>query len=109
MVLLLAVLCLAAAQCSSLSAFADSATKLLTLQETAEMTRTPVATLRYWRHLGTTGPRSFRVGRRVVYAESDVLRWLEQQYDQLTSPERRLERGRSRPRKRLPPDPRSPA
>jgi hypothetical protein len=36
-------------------------TELLTITEAAELVRAPVATLRYWRHLGT-GPRSFRVG-----------------------------------------------
>jgi predicted DNA-binding transcriptional regulator AlpA len=37
-----------------------------------------VATLRYWRHLGT-GPRSFRLGRRVVYRLADVGAWIEAQ------------------------------
>jgi hypothetical protein len=32
--------------------------ELLTINEAAEVTRAPVATLRYWRHLGV-GPRSF--------------------------------------------------
>ena len=40
--------------------------KLLTITEAASIVRAPVATLRYWRHLGT-GPRSFRLGRRVLY------------------------------------------
>ena len=39
---------------------------LLTITEAADLLRAPVATLRYWRHLGT-GPRSFRLGRRVLY------------------------------------------
>lgn len=30
---------------------------------------------RYWRHLGT-GPKSFRLGRRVLYRRHDVERWL---------------------------------
>ena len=34
--------------------------------------RTPVASLRYWRHLGT-GPHSFRLGRRVLYRYTDVI------------------------------------
>jgi hypothetical protein len=38
--------------------------QLLTIAEVAAIVRVPVATLRYWRHLGT-GPRSFRVGRGV--------------------------------------------
>jgi predicted DNA-binding transcriptional regulator AlpA len=37
-----------------------------------------VATLRYWRHLGT-GPRSFRLARRVVYRLADVRAWIEAQ------------------------------
>ena len=40
--------------------------ELLTMQEVANVVRVPVATLRYWRHLGT-GPRSFRIGRSVRY------------------------------------------
>jgi len=32
--------------------------ELLTITEAADLLRAPVATLRYWRHLGT-GPRSF--------------------------------------------------
>jgi DNA-binding transcriptional MerR regulator len=48
---------------------------LLTITEAAELLRTPVATLRYWRHLGT-GPRSFRLGRRVVYQLTDLEAWI---------------------------------
>ncbi len=51
---------------------------LLTIAEVAATVRAPVATLRYWRHLGT-GPRSFRVGRGVRYWRTDVGAWLEQQ------------------------------
>ena len=40
--------------------------ELLTITEAAELLRAPVATLRYWRHCNT-GPRSFRLGRRVLY------------------------------------------
>jgi predicted DNA-binding transcriptional regulator AlpA len=40
--------------------------------------RSPVSTLRYWRHLGT-GPHSFRLGRRVVYRRADVTAWLLEQ------------------------------
>src|SRR3712207_4060435 len=47
----------------------------MTLAETAAYLRTPVATLRYWRHLGE-GPASFRLGRRVVYRREDVDRWI---------------------------------
>jgi excisionase family DNA binding protein len=51
---------------------------LLTLTEAAELLRAPVATLRYWRHLGT-GPVSFRVGRRVLYRREDIAAWLNHQ------------------------------
>ena len=51
---------------------------LLTIAEVAEVVRVPVATLRYWRHLGN-GPHSFRIGRTVRYWRTDVLRWLEDQ------------------------------
>ncbi len=45
--------------------------KLLTIAEVAHIVRVPVATLRYWRHLGT-GPHSFRVGRGVRYWHHEV-------------------------------------
>lgn len=54
--------------------------ELMTIGEAAEMVRAPVATLRYWRHLGV-GPRSFRVGRSVRYWHRDVIDWLRSQSD----------------------------
>ena len=51
--------------------------ELLTMKEVADLIRVPVATLRYWRHLGC-GPRSFKVGRTVRYWRSDVFQWLEE-------------------------------
>ena len=51
---------------------------LLTISEAAELLRAPVATLRYWRHLGT-GPRSFRLGRRVLYRRDDLQAWVDEQ------------------------------
>lgn len=51
---------------------------LLSLDEAAALLRTPVATLRYWRHLGT-GPRSFRIGRAVRYWRHDIVDWLQEQ------------------------------
>ncbi len=50
---------------------------LLAITEVADLVRVPVATLRYWRRLGT-GPHSFKVGRSVRYWRTDVLQWLEQ-------------------------------
>jgi excisionase family DNA binding protein len=55
--------------------------ELLTISEAAELVRAPVATLRYWRHLGT-GPRSFRLGRRVLYRRDDLRAWIDTQRDQ---------------------------
>ncbi len=55
-----------------------SASALLTLTEAAAVLRTPVATLRYWRHLGV-GPAGFRLGRRVLYRRQDLDRWIEAQ------------------------------
>ena len=53
---------------------------LLTITEAADLLRTPKATLRYWRHLGT-GPRSFRLGRRVLYRADDLHEWITAQHD----------------------------
>ena len=55
--------------------------ELLTITEAAELLRAPVATLRYWRHLGT-GPRSFRLGRRVLYRRDDLHRWIDDRHEQ---------------------------
>lgn len=46
-------------------------TKYLTTSEVADALRTPVETVRYWRHVGK-GPKSFKIGRRVLYAAEDV-------------------------------------
>jgi excisionase family DNA binding protein len=43
----------------------------LTTDELAMLLRAPTETVRYWRHVGK-GPRSFKVGRRVLYAREDV-------------------------------------
>lgn len=45
--------------------------RFLTTAEVAEILRTPVETVRYWRHV-KQGPKSFKVGRRVLYAVEDV-------------------------------------
>jgi excisionase family DNA binding protein len=43
----------------------------LTEAEVADLLRVPAETVRYWRWQGT-GPASFRVGRRTLYAREDV-------------------------------------
>ncbi|CAN5407238.1 hypothetical protein BH10ACT8_BH10ACT8_07680 [soil metagenome] len=50
---------------------------LLTTAEVVVITRAPASTVRYWRHVGM-GPRSFRLGKRVVYRRRDVLAWIAQ-------------------------------
>jgi excisionase family DNA binding protein len=54
----------------------DHQPDLLTITEAADLLRAPVATLRYWRHLGT-GPASFRLGRRVLYRRDDLNAWID--------------------------------
>ena len=53
--------------------------KLLRLPEVAELTGVPENTLRFWRH--KDGPRSARLGRRVVYRERDVVDWINEQFE----------------------------
>lgn len=43
----------------------------LTTADVATMFRTSAETVRFWRHVGK-GPKSFKVGRRVLYAREDV-------------------------------------
>jgi len=50
--------------------------ELLTVAEAAAMTKLPPSTLRYWRHIGTGGPLSFKLGRRIMYRRSDVENWV---------------------------------
>lgn len=49
--------------------------KFLTTEEVAELARTVPSTVRYWRMVGK-GPKGVKRGRRVLYAESTVERWL---------------------------------
>ena len=59
---------------------AGMADPYLNTAEVAELVRTVPATVRYWRHVGK-GPRGVKIGRRVLYRESDVREWIERQYD----------------------------
>jgi excisionase family DNA binding protein len=45
--------------------------KYLTTAEVAELLRAPEESVRYWHHVGR-GPKSFKVGRRRLYAIEDV-------------------------------------
>lgn len=51
--------------------------EILTTEELADELRTPIHTINYWRARGT-GPKGFRLGKRVVYRRTDVEAWLEQ-------------------------------
>jgi hypothetical protein len=60
---------------------ADHEPELLIIIEAADVLRAPLATLRYWRRLGT-GPTSFRLGRRILYRRADLRPWIDAQSDQ---------------------------
>jgi predicted DNA-binding transcriptional regulator AlpA len=49
--------------------------EFLTLDDLCAVIGTPVATLRHWRQTGY-GPRSAKIGRRVLYRRRDVESWL---------------------------------
>jgi predicted DNA-binding transcriptional regulator AlpA len=58
----------------------DAANEYMTTEELAALVRAPSAeTCRYWRNVGK-GPRSVRIGRRVLYRRADVEAWIEGQY-----------------------------
>ncbi|MFF4846661.1 helix-turn-helix domain-containing protein [Streptomyces sp. NPDC001194] len=52
----------------------ESVHPYLTTAEVAERYRTAESTVRYWRHVGY-GPRGVKVGRRVLYSESELARF----------------------------------
>lgn len=60
-------------------------TDLLLTAEVSQELRVPQATLRFWRHQGS-GPRCFKMGRRVFYRREDVDAWLREQYDKASRP-----------------------
>ena len=49
--------------------------EFMTTREVAELLRTSPETLRYWAWQGT-GPKSFKAGRRRLYAREDVEKWI---------------------------------
>ncbi len=57
---------------------AGSECELLTVADVAAMTRLSTGTLRYWRHVGSAGPPSVKLGRRVLYRRADVETWLKE-------------------------------
>lgn len=63
---------------------ADTRDRLLRIREVADRTGIPEGTLRFWRHQGT-GPKSAKLGRRLVYRESDVEGWIDAQFKDAAS------------------------
>lgn len=52
---------------------------LLTTEEVALLLRKTPSTMRYLRYVGA-GPRSFKLGRRVLYRRCDVEAYIDQEY-----------------------------
>lgn len=53
---------------------------LLRVEDVSRMIGVSEDTLRHWRHRGT-GPRSARLGRRIVYRRRDVEGWIDRQFE----------------------------
>ena len=58
--------------------------QLMTMAEVAEKTRIPENTLRFYRHKGT-GPKSAKIGGRVMYRRADVDAWINVAFDKAAS------------------------
>jgi len=52
---------------------------VLKLEEASEITGIPVETFRWWRKTGRGGPRTYKIGRRVVIDRVDLEKWLAEQ------------------------------
>ncbi|MGM0700379.1 MAG: helix-turn-helix transcriptional regulator [Actinomycetota bacterium] len=61
-----------------------SVDRLLYVEEVAEMIRKTPSALRYMIYAGTA-PRSAKVGGRRMFKESDVLAWIEEQFNKAAS------------------------
>ncbi|HET8600047.1 MAG TPA: hypothetical protein VFL99_06950 [Segeticoccus sp.] len=55
--------------------------QILTLEQVSERTGVPVNTLRFYRATGQRGPKTFKLGGRVVAFEEDVDAWVSACYD----------------------------
>jgi predicted DNA-binding transcriptional regulator AlpA len=53
-----------------------TATEIVGIEWVSQRTGVPIGTLRHYR-LNGTGPKSFKLGRRVMYAVEDVEAWIE--------------------------------
>lgn len=61
------------------------ADKLLYIEEVAEMLRKSPASLRYQIHKGENIPPSAKVFGRRMFRESDVVKWLDEQFEKETA------------------------
>lgn len=52
--------------------------RFFTTEEVAARYRTSPATVRWWRQTGTYGPKGIKVGRRVLYRETEIERFEQQ-------------------------------
>jgi predicted DNA-binding transcriptional regulator AlpA len=62
-------------------------TEIISQPDLSEKLDRSLSTLRYWRHIGY-GPKSFKLGNRVVYKLEDVEQWIEAQYNDDTTGQR---------------------
>lgn len=54
-------------------------TELIDIEAAAKMMGQCVSTLRWWR-ANDKGPKSAKMGRRIMYRKSDIENWIEQQF-----------------------------
>lgn len=54
---------------------------ILSLEQVSERTGVALNTLRYYRATGKDGPRTFKLGGRVVAFEDDVDAWIQAAYE----------------------------
>lgn len=54
-------------------------TELIGIEEAAKMCGQSVSTLRWWKAQGV-GPRSAKIGRRVMYKRTEVSDWIDAQF-----------------------------
>ncbi|MGJ9372263.1 helix-turn-helix transcriptional regulator [Nesterenkonia sp. CF4.4] len=55
--------------------------RLRSIEDFAEMTGVPVATIRHWRIRGE-GPPAVRLGKRLYWKEQDILDWIEGKFEE---------------------------
>jgi predicted DNA-binding transcriptional regulator AlpA len=58
--------------------------QIMRVPEVAELTGVSESTLRFWRSTGQ-GPKSAKLGRRIVYRLSDVEAWVDAQFDEVAT------------------------